>query len=227
MNLVASILIETLKKSIGVVDRVQVRVRLGSLMRDQSSELISFPKICPVCLKPTKGESKVETTLFQMQKMKSKGKKDRVQMLSFEVPMCAECSEKRSKTESFISSRVSPMLILLVLFYVGKHAGQIRDTVLKWIPSHGQFYVFALILPLMLAIMYVIEKRSGDPILISEISVGKDNPRLLERLTKMRDKKGVFVQAELDPESHSSVTFSFRNLQYASLFAEENKTLLV
>ena len=217
----------TLKKAIGVTDRVQVKVRLGSLMRDESSELISFPKTCPVCLKPTGDESKVETTLVQIQKTKGKEKKDRVQKLSFKVPMCAECSEEREKPDSFIKSKISPMLILLVLFYVGRYAGQIRTTVTGWIPSQLQFYAFTLILPLMLVIMYLIEKRSEDPILISEISIGKDNPRLLERLTKMQDKKGVFVHAELDPESHSSVTFSFRNPQYASLIAEENKHLLV
>jgi hypothetical protein len=220
-------LLETLKKYIGLTDRTQVEVRIGSLRKDQSSKFINFPKICPACRKPTKEKSKVETALFQVQKTRGDEKKERVEKISFDVSMCAKCSKKRKKSNKYLPTEASPIMLLVVLFYVARYAGEIQYTIISQLPSYLEFYAFALILPLMLIITYIIERISGDPITISEISVGKDNPRLLERLIKLQNKKDVIVQAKLNPESRSSITFSFRDSQYASLFAEENKPLLV
>jgi hypothetical protein len=220
-------LLETLKKSFGLVDRIQIKVRIGSLRKNQSSKLINFPKICPACHKTTKEESKIETTFVQIQRTRGKEKKERVEKISFDVPMCKKCSKKRKKANKYLPTEASPIMILIILFYVGRYAGEIRDTIMNLIPSYLEFYAFALILPLMLIITYIIERRTEEPIIISEISVGKDNPRLLERLTKMQDAKENIVQAKLNPKNRSSITFSFRDPQYATLFVKENKTLLV
>ncbi|UCD72798.1 MAG: hypothetical protein JSW01_04925 [Candidatus Bathyarchaeota archaeon] len=154
-------------------------------------------------------------------------KKERVEKISFEVPICSKCSKKRKKSESFLPKESSSIMILIILFYVARYANEIRDTIMSRIPAYLEFYAFSLILPLMLIVTYVIEKRSGDPIIISEIEVGKDNPRLFERLTRIQKRSDVLVHAKLNPENRSSITFSFRDPQYASLFAEENRDILV
>lgn len=220
-------MLESLKNSFGLADRTQIKVRIGSLRLGQSSKIINFPKICPGCRKPTKNESKIETALVQIQKTMGEDKKERVEKISFEVPICSKCSNKRKKSESLFSKESSPIMILIILFYVARYAGEIGDALMGRIPAYLEFYAFTLIFPLMLIVSHIIEKRSGDPIIISEVEVGKDNPRLFERLTRMQNRNNVLVHAKLNPENRSSITFSFKDPQYASLFAEENKHLLV
>ncbi len=92
----------------------------------------------------------------------------------------------------------------------------------------GSQYVpyFPLVFPLVLVVMYLIDKRAEDPVIISKVTLGEDNRGLLRRLSRAQEKEGTTIGVNLDPKSQTSVTFAFRNPTYASRFKDDNKATL-
>ena len=217
------VVMEAIKKNLGITGGLKVRVKTGRLLKGWSSELIKFPNVCPSCLKSAKDKWKVTTTLAQTKKVIGKDKKGKTETIDFEAPICEECLKKRKKRKRSIPLQTSLIVLFLVLFSVW----QIRAPIMRMWLQYARFLsLFPLGFPLILLVLYIMDKRDEDPIIISEITLGKDNRRLLRRLINTRNNRGAFVQAKLDPKSQTSVTFSFRNPKYASLFEKENKTLL-
>ena len=215
-----AVLIETIKKKLGIAEMVQVRVRTGPLIKGWTSKQIKFPNVCLNCLKSAKDKWEVTTILVQTKKVVGEEKKEKTGTLNFEVPICEECSKKKKKHSRSISVQTSLLLLFLVLFY----AGQIMTPIMELGFEYIAFIPLGL--PLILVVLYIIDKRTRELVAISEITLGRDNQRLLRRMINIRNKRDAFVGTKLDPESQTSVVFSFRNPEYASLFKNKNKAIL-
>jgi len=210
---------ENIKRKLGLGDRTQVKVRTGTLIAGWSSEAIRFPEICHSCLKPAEGMWKLKAIIGGSKKSRSKESKGKTEILYFEVPTCQKCLSKKNLNRS-ISIQASLIILFLALFFLSKATGALLEMSLRYIT------LVPLFLPLLIVIMYVLDKRDADTISILDIALGEDNQSLLRFLESRHKKDERFVSAKVDLTAPSSVAFLFRNQQYASLFRRENEHLL-
>jgi len=215
---------EGFKRRLGIAPRTEVQVSPGPLNSGWSSDRISFPNLCPKCLKPAAGKFVVTGPLAQTKRTADKNVRPDLEAIRFKIPVCKSCLQARKHAKGDFPLKTSLILLLLTFFYIWHLQAIIVEA---WSEYSSLLNLLPLGFPLLVLVFWVRNKLDEDPVLISRIAVGRDNLRLLRRLINLREKKGAFLRAELDRNAKTTITFSFNNADYASSFREANASTLV
>ena len=211
------------KRRLGIAPRTEIRVYPGPLNSGWSSDKISFPNLCPKCLGPTTSKFVVIGPLAQTKKTADKRVKASLEAIRFEVPICKNCSQARKHGKRDFPLKTSLILLLLTFFYIW----HLQTILLEaWSKYSSILNFLPLGFPLLVLVFWVRNKQDEDPVLISQIVVGRDNLRLLRRLINIREKREAFLRAKLDRDTKTTITFSFEDADYASRFREANASTL-
>ena len=206
------------------------KVRFSDLLmpppvsRSLFSKSIKFPKLCHNCLKPAEDTWELQATIAGSRKVVKGKKEGKIEALTFEVPTCGECLNKKNRVSARTRStsiQVSLVILFLALFYLWNIGKVVLATGFK----NAAF--LPLFLPLIPLVSYILDRISRASIAVLDVTIGEDNRSLMKHLEDRRKREDAFIGAKLDFSIPTSVTFAFRDVRYASLFREENLKLVI